>query len=856
MGLNFAAPWALLLLFAIPPIWFLAFRTRTNLARRHVLSVALVRSLVLALLAIALSRPSWSGDSEKISVVYALDVSHSVSAGFVEEALEWIEEAQAQAAPASARVIAFADRPVLLETPQQVRELRVSESAADGDALDQSATDIERALDQALSALDRDKVKRVVLLTDGNETSGDVRSVVPALAAAGVRVFPVVAKARDERDVWIDGIDVPERLRDREPFSAVVRIFSPSATRARVRLMHEARRLGERQVELRPGMNQIAFEPTLRGTGAATLIAEVSAAGDSVPNNNRLEISSWIGERPRILYAEGRADAARFLANALRTQGIAVEVRAAKDIPSDAVALARYDALILSDVPANQMSKAQMRAVESYVRDLGGGLFFAGGENTFGEDGYSGSALEGVLPVEFKAREKRKDLALVIAIDRSYSMKGRKMEYAKEAARAALDLLEEQHRFAVVAFDSQPYISVPMQQVRSKRRAEDQISRIQASGQTNIYPALGVVYRLLQQVESQAKHVILLSDGDTHPADFERLLGRMREAKIVVSTITIGDGGDPALMASIARWGAGRTYMARSAEAIPQIFVEETQKLVRSGMVEESIRPVVKRRVRAFTGVGFENAPALKGIVATKARDTAEVLLTTDDGSPLLTRWQFGLGKTVMFASDVSNRWSADWVGWDGYGKFWAQILREIMRRETGESASLRVVRDDKEALVMLDLLTEQGQFRNGLAPKALVRRGKRAAETIEMQQTGPGSYQARVGFAGEEQLRIALSPAAGVGVLSAAKAGMRVLYRGFSDEYRALPPNIELLGAIAEKTGGKLAPEIREVFDAGADHGKQSKQLWPWFALFALLLFLLDIAMRRSPIAWRRLGS
>jgi Ca-activated chloride channel homolog len=855
MGLSFAVPWALVLLLALPLIWYAASRTRTNLARRHLRVVAAVRMLALALLALALAQPSWTGYSDRVSVVYALDVSHSVSAGFVEEALGWIERAQSQAAPASARIVAFADRPVVLETPAQVRDLSVSADGTGG-AIDQTATDLERGLDQALSALDRDMIKRVVLLTDGNETSGDVRSVVPGLVEAGVRVFPVVARFRDDRDAWVDGIEVAERLRDGEPFTAVVRVFSPSQSRARVRLMHSARRLGERQVELQPGINRIAFEPTLRGAGAATLVAEVSAIGDTVKNNDRLETSTWIGERPRILYAEGRAEAARFLSDALRSQGLAVDVRAAKDLPADVAALARYDALILSDVPAKQLSRTQMRAVETYVRDVGGGLVFAGGENTFGEDGYSGSALENVLPVEFKAREKRKDLALVIAIDRSYSMKGRKMEYAKEAARAALDLLEEQHRFAVVAFDSQPYISVPMQQVRSKRRAEDQISRIQASGQTNIYPALGVVYRLLQQAESQAKHVILLSDGDTHPADFERLLARMREAKIVVSTVTIGDGGDPALMASIARWGDGRNYVARSAEAIPQIFVEETKKVVRSGMVEEAIRPVVKRQARAFSGIGFDTAPALKGHVSTKARDTAEVLLATGEGAPLLTRWQLGLGKAAMFSSDVTNRWAADWVAWEGYGKFWAQVVRETMRRESGESARLGAVRDGKDALVTLDLLTDQGQFRNGLSPKVQVSRGGKPAETVGLVQSGPGSYEARVPFAGAETLSIALSPAAGVGQQAAARAGVRVLHRGFSDEYRVLPPNLPLLAAIAEQTGGKLAPEIGDVFATAGDRGQQSRMLWPWFALAALLLYLLDIWLRRSPVAWRRLGS
>ncbi len=255
-----------------------------------------------------------------------------------------------------------------------------------------------------------------------------------------------------------------------------------------------------------------------------------------------------------------------------------------------------------------------MQAIESYVRDLGGGLLFASGENVHGEQGYSDTAVEKVLPVQFRAQEKRKDLALVIALDRSYSMKGRKMEMAKEAARAALDLLEEQHRFGVVAFDSQTYIAVPIQYVRSRRKAEDQISRIQASGQTNIYPALGIVYRLLQKTESKAKHVILLSDGDTHPADFETLVKRMAAEKIVVSTVAVGADADRVLMADIAKWGKGRAYVAQNAESIPQIFIEETERAVRSNLLEESFRPVVKHRSAVFRGLEVDNAAGTSGI--------------------------------------------------------------------------------------------------------------------------------------------------------------------------------------------------------------------------------------------------
>jgi uncharacterized protein YegL len=307
------------------------------------------------------------------------------------------------------------------------------------------------------------------------------------------------------------------------------------------------------------------------------------AEGDRVPDNNRVQQSAWVARAPRVLYVEGQPEPPLTCAMHWRAKA-SVNVAAPADIPESAAALAPYDALVLSDTPAKAIAPAKMQAIESYVRDSGGGLLFAAGANVYGEQGYSGTAVEKVLPVQFRAQEKSKDLALVIALDRSYSMRGRKMELAKEATRAALDLLEEQHQFAVVAFDSQTHISVPMQYVRAKRKAEDQIARIQASGQTNIYPALSSIYRLLQKTDAKAKHVILLSDGDTHPADFEGLVGRMTDEKIVVSTVAIGEGANVELMGSIARWGGGRAYATVSAEAVPQIFIEETQRAVRSNL--------------------------------------------------------------------------------------------------------------------------------------------------------------------------------------------------------------------------------------------------------------------------------
>ncbi|MGH8631210.1 MAG: VWA domain-containing protein [Burkholderiales bacterium] len=854
--IQFGASWALVLTLTVPLVGWVALRTRSNLSGRHLSVVTVLRCAAIALLALAAARPVWNGASNEISVAYALDVSRSVSPAFVTEAIEWIERAQAQAAPAHSRIVAFADRPAVLASTEELRSLEVAESITASARLARDATNLERALDESLLALDRDRVKRLVVLSDGNQTHGDAWRVLARLKAAGVRVYAIPGRVRANTDAWAQAIEAPDPLRDGEPVQIIVRVVSLGETAARVTLLRGKRPLGTREVRLQPGSNAIRFATRLRGSGLTTLSAQIFARGDTLAENDRIERAVWVGERSRVLYVEGSAESAGYLATALRAEGIRVDTVSASAMPADVAGLSVYDAVILSDAPARGLSGQVMRALESYVRDFGGGFLFAGGENTFGEEGYSGSPVERILPVEFKSQEKRKDLALVIAIDRSYSMKGRKMEYAKEAARAALDLLEEQHRFAVVAFDSQPYISVPLQQVRSKRRAEDQISRIQASGQTNIYPALGVVYRLLQQADVKTKHVLLLSDGDTHPADFERLLERMRNAKIVVSTVTIGEGGDPQLMENIARWGAGRNYVAASVESIPQIFVEETQKAVHENLVEEAVLPVVKWRMAALSGIDFATAPALKGFIATKPRETAEVAIATEQGAPLLVRWQYGLGKSVIFCSDVKNRWAADWLPWQGYGKFWAQLVRDTMRRDSGESVQLRVGREGADALIRLSILDDAGRFNNGLAPQVRVSHGNRNEELIALTQAGPGHYVARVPAGEGERLAVALAAGGGISAQSAFRAGVRMLAADFADELRSQPPNLALLEAIAAQTGGKMTARIEEVFDPRGDSGRKSRVLWPWLATLALALYLADIFTRRAPIAWRWLGS
>jgi uncharacterized membrane protein len=582
-----------------------------------------------------------------------------------------------------------------------------------------------------------------------------------------------------------------------------------------------------------------------------TISAGVQTAGDPFPQNDMLRQSIFVGPQPRVLYVEGSPTSAHYLHDALTGEGIEVTLGQPRDLPTAPTGYDEYDLLLLSDVPRAALNDAQMLSILTWVRDAGGGLIFAAGESSFGEEGYTETPIEETLPVWFRVNEKRKDLALVIVLDKSFSMVGPKIELSKEAAKAALAMLEPTHRFGLVTFDHSPYWTVPLQLATNTERINEYISSIIASAHTNIYPALERAYERLAETEAEVRHVILLSDGKTYPDDYETLLGRMMDAEITVSTVAVGEEADRELLGNIAEWGNGRSYFIRDAERVPQIFIEETQIASQATLVEEPVETSIMTSVEAFTGIDLAAAPRLRGYVSTQAKDTAEVLLESNAEAPILARWHYGLGKAAMFTSDVKNRWAADWLEWDGYGKFWSQLVRETMQRDSDDEVEFAVEREGDEAVITVSAVTEEGAFRVGLDPQLEVVEPDGSARPLDIAQVGPGTYQARY------PLRTA--PDAPYSFRLSGEdidAQSRELYYPYTDEYRLYPPNNELLLAIADQTGGEVLPDNEEIFDAYDESASVPTPLWPFLAGLALAFYLLDIALRRAPWFWKRFAS
>ena len=864
MSLTFESYWPFALLPALFYLWWVRRHTRTSLTRRHQDVLWALRASAVLLLLLALTRPHLNRPGTGISSVFLLDVSRSISPEFLSAAIQWSGDAVEQGEPEHARFIGFAASAAMVERASELPSLAVYDGAAmesgaappPPGAIDQSGTNIERAVRQALASFAPATLKRLVLVTDGHETEGNLASVVPELDAAGVRVFTVPAAVRSEGDSWIESIEAPPDVRASETVEVAVVVFSRAAKKALVALETASSRLASREVDLAPGFNRIPFETRLPQAGLLDLQARIETDEDPFHGNDSRVQTVAVAPPLRVLYVEGHAPSASYLKRALESDGLEVTVVPGASASAAAARFSAYDVVILSDVSATSLDAKAMLALEAYVRDEDGGLIFAAGETSFGEEGYTDTVVERILPVEFRVEEKWKDLSLIIVLDKSYSMYGKKIALAKEATKAALDLLEDTHRFGVVTFDWNPYVTIPLQLATNKDWIKDGISRIQASAQTNIYPALERAFEQLLESPSKVKHVILLSDGKTYPDDYEELIARMTENEITVSSVAVGEEADRELLGDIARWGNGRSYFIEDAERVQQIFIEETQIALEATLVEESFSPVVKRKIEAFRGIDFETAPALKGYVSTLPRDAAEVILEAQDEDPLLARWHYGIGRSVMFTSDVKNRWAVDWLNWEGYGKFWSQLVRETARRNHAAEVDFTVDRRGNAAEVELSVVDESGHYPRGLEPALRVIGPSADVRTVPLRQTAPGRYHASVpvSISASSPWRFELD-AEGIPEKTLDQVGRtRTVFYPYPDEYRFYPPDVEKLEALSRETGGKVGPSIEEIFDVGEDRASVPTALAPILMGLALFLYLLDIAVRRVPWLWQKL--
>ncbi len=428
---------------------------------------------------------------------------------------------------------------------------------------------------------------------------------------------------------------------------------------------------------------------------------------------------------------------------------------------------------------------------------------------------------------------------------------------AKAAAKATADTLTGDDLLEVIAFDSVPTRVVRMTPAKHRARIQGDIARIQPGGGTEIFPALDAAYQSLTVTRARKKHVILLTDGQAPQGGIRDLVQAMAAEGMTVSSVGLGGGVDEGLLRMISDLGGGRFYKVLDPQQLPRVFTRETEMVSRSAAVEEYFQPKVVTSADFMRGIDLGSAPFLHGYVATKMKPPpAQELLQSEVGEPILARWHVGLGWALAWTSDVKNLWAVEWLKWPGYGQFWGQLVREHMRQKKRQQLDMKAEIDPATGHVRahIDAIGGDDRFQNGLESRFTVVGPQPSGEkkSVPMKQTAPGRYEAdfpleRFGsFLLHASLEKEVTDTKGNTRSVQVAESFGHVQNPYPREYLALAPDTVTLRRAAEITGGSYAPEAKAVFDPAGETIRYHQDLWPRFIFAAIVVYLLDLLVRR----------
>lgn len=831
-------------------VLYLYWKSNTLLSVGRKIVLTFLRTSIFTLLIVALAGVQILWPIQQMATVFVVDRSHSM-ADNEGSALKLLNDSIEDKAPEDQTGIVSTGGEAAVEIPLSNKVDGVQSFQT---AINSSYTSLASGLQLAGSMFSADDKGRVVLMTDGNENVGDAVRQADYLNRRGytVDVAPFTSVYQD--DVAISAFDVPENIYLGEQAKLSMTVDSSIDTISQIRIMQDGETIIDQTVELKEGSNQLAFSHLVSTDGFHTFNAEIVSESDQVIENNELAAFSETKGLPHVLIVEGTSEAATNLEKALDASAVQVETIPPELLPGQLSSYLTYDSIIFSNVSAHMMTGQQMELIEKAVKDFGVGFVMTGGDQSFGVGGYFKTPIEDLLPVDMDLKGKKElpSLGLSIVLDKSGSMMGSKIALAREAAARSVALLREKDTLGVIAFDSVPWQVVEPGPINDKEEVLKKIRSITASGGTDIFTPTAQAYDQMEPLELKRKHIILLTDGrSATSSNYREMIENARESGITLSTVAIGTGADGPLLEEMAQLGGGRFYQVQNDSSIPTILSRETALITRTYIEDDPFFPklVSGYEWRSY----FKNGvPQMNAYIATTSKGRAQQILASEKDDPVLIRWQYGLGKTVAWTSDLSGKWAGNWPQWGNWSPLWNDIVTWTLPQY--QKQSFQVSKEIEGNEVTLSVAAADNNP-SSLNAKLVSETGEEVP--FELQPKAPGEYQGSFEASESGVYFLQITEQQNEKVIGSFKTGVVVPY---SQEYAFKPTNDHLIKEIASAGGGQVIKSLDNVFSSEDLPARYDRQdLFYLLLTIALLLFMLDVAVRRFRINFafvNKLGS
>lgn len=860
-----------------------------------ILRVSILVLLILALSQLALRLPSRAG-----TVIVVADRSLSMPADSSERLKEAYNLLQNEMSRRDRiGVVSFGETVVTEKLPETTDFGGfVAEFAGNGSKLNE-------AIKKALSLIPENRHGRILLLTDGKWTDSDPSQAAVQAAAANTPIDYRLIQRTTANDIAVTHIDAPQTVNPGEGFLVTAWIQSPIAQEisyefsrrggvlalgtktvpsglSSITFRDRAEQAGVQQYTF--GINQIETkinldqtktdDPTGATDAQQNVVPEQAPATDKptettsigvdpAPENNQAKLLIGVaGPRP-ILCVTNNDNSG--LAALLRDGGVPVVTANPLECNWALEDLAKYSAVLIENVLANDIGLTGMENIAVYLEQAGAGLMMTGGKNGYGPGGYFRSPLEPIMPVSMELRrEHRKlSLAIVVALDRSGSMGApvgggkTKMDLANLASVQVLDMLTPLDEMGVVAVDSSAHVISRCQPVGSNTYLRDDIRRIHSmGGGIFVYTALATAAQMIQEASAGTKHIILFADAadSEEPGSYRELLANCQQANITVSVIGLGSPTDvdADFLRDVALRGNGRCFFTENPEELPRLFAQDTFVVARSSFIEEPTPIRITGGMVPLSQTPFSDPPAIGGYNLCYIRENANpaVLSVDEYNAPIVAGWIAGMGRVLCYTGQADGEFAGPITQWDDVGEFYTSLARWT----AGDSETLeeniviqqKVTNGVCYVRAYLDPQRQAEPFTE--LPNVNVLRGvpglPAAATQETMQWAHADMLELEIPLTGNET-SIATVEIEGLGKKTLAPVCLVYSPEFAPADNEQAEANIKKLTRI---TGGGERFELGHIWQDIPRQGRLI-EISHWLVILAIILFLLEILERRTGI-------
>lgn len=894
--ITFSYPWLLLLLIpaaALTVFLYLRLNKKYRRNRNRIISIIL-HSLVMLLCISVLAGIGFSFDVPNTTneVILLVDASHSESSAsmrrdeFVKSAIE------ASGSAFRLGIVTFGyDQVYAVEFSDRTADMY--EKYLSAEKPDDSATDIASALRFAGELFNNPASGKIVLITDGVETDGDAATVIRSVASKGIRVDAVDISGERGGEVQISGVVLPDyNIAVGDEFNIQLTIDSSIEGAASLTLYDNDEQGVTMPLELKNGSQTVNLGHSFTSSGMHEIHFALSADNDGLAQNNTYYTYIYLEAHDRVLIIERTPHESDELAAILAASDFVeggynvdtVYVNDAESMPVSVEQLRQYDEIVLMNIANSDMPAGFDVILNSYVHEVGGGLFTVGGNktdasgetvaNTYNREDMFGTIYQEMLPVQ--AIRYTPPIAVMIVIDRSSSMMApdaktgkTKLELAKDGAKACLNALSERDYCGVMTLEDSYREEVQLTPVTQRSKIINAIDNIvDGEGGTVFSGAIDQAgLRLSSQENVEKRHVILVTDGE--PSDEDPLYGT--EGKngygdlislynqthgITFSIVAIDTDEEHAnaMREASETLGGGKFYSVFDSSTLPRIMREDLAIPEIRDYNDEPFVPVIAEHTSIVSGVDQQQMPVLNGYYGTRLKEGANAPLM-GTYVPVYAQWKYGEGTVGSFMCDLSGNWSAEFLNSDAGIRIINNIVNALFPKGDirAHDIDVRITEDNYGNRMSVFTQLEEGEtLRVSITGPPETEGGEKVVTELETSAVDNSSRRVTFEVRTPGVHEILITKLTADGSVKSQFTAYKVF--SYSEEYNAFIDaeagslNVSVL---AEKGNGAAIKEPWEIYrdfvkSVHVDYDPRIP-----FMITAIILFVLDVAVRKFKFKW-----